>query len=215
MKLSQSRKDWLGRMTAQYQAARPTWVDSYLSARGISPQVADTYRLGYVDEPDPQHEMFTGRLAIPFITPTGVVAIRFRCLEDHACHDPDTGGCGSKYMGPKGENTHLYNVQALHDAEGFVAVTEGELDAAVSSVCGIPAVGVPGSNNWKPHYRRLFEDFDKVLILGDGDKAGRDFTSKLLTALPNAESRTLPAGYDVSSYLLEYSDEEFIDHCLG
>lgn len=214
MKLSQSRKDWLGRTTDKYVAARPTWVDSYLAARGISPTDADTFRLGYVDAPDAQHQMYAGRLSIPFLTPTGVVSLRFRCLEDHDCSDKDGGGCGAKYLGGA-EETRLYNVEALHRADSYVGITEGELDAVVSTLAGIPAVGVPGAHHWKPYWTRLFADFDRVLLLGDGDTPGRDFVNKVLGLLPNAEARTLPPGHDVSSFVLEQGDLNYIQHAIG
>jgi DNA primase len=209
VRLSQSRKNWLERVTAAYQQARPEWVDSYLIDRGIAKEAADTYRLGYVNEPDPQHEQFQGRLSVPFLTPTGVVALRFRCL---LAHDHD--GC-PKYQGPEGEETRLYNVDALHRAESYVGIAEGELDALVATESGVPTVGVPGSHAWKDHWFRLFEDFDRVLVFGDGDKAGREFGSKMLSILPNAETRTMPNGEDIGSFVIKYGWDEFINHAFG
>lgn len=214
MKLSQSRKDWLARTTDQYARSRPTWLDSYLNARGITQTDADTYRLGYVGDPDEQHSAYRGRLSIPYITPTGVVQIRFRCLEEHDCGDKESGGCGAKYLGGA-EETRLYNVLALHQADTYVGIAEGELDALVSTAVGVQAVGLPGSHHWKPHWSRLFQDFERVLLLGDGDKAGREFVNRVLGILPNAEACTLPAGHDVSSFVLDHGDHAYIDHCLG
>ena len=61
-----------------------------------------------------------------------------------------------KYMGLPGTHTRLYNVLALQQAGDFIAVCEGEIDAiTLHYKCGVPAVGVPGANSWKPHYTRL------------------------------------------------------------
>lgn len=207
-KPSQSRKDWLGKLAGRYHAALTPETLGYLESRGLSRDAVSGFRLGLVTDPDPMHEPYAGRLAIPFITPTGVVYMRFRCLEDHAEFKCSDFGHG-KYEGPSGEGTHLYNVSALHSARSVVGVCEGELDAIVATSAGVPAVGVPGSQNWKPFYYRLFVDFEEVLILGDGDTAGRAFTAKLSPNIPGAVARVMPADYDVSSYVVEHGVEAF------
>lgn len=206
MRPSESQKSWLGTLADRYHEALDEKTLSYLAARGIDQDAAAGYRLGLVTDPDPAHQQYEGRLSIPFITPTGVVYMRFRCLEDHHCGDHDHG----KYQGVSGETTHLYNVISLHIAEGTVAVTEGELDALISSEAGMPAVGVPGATNWKPFYYRLFDDYDRVIIVGDGDKAGREFVASLARNLPNSIRRPMPEGYDVNSYVLEHGPDAYL-----
>lgn len=208
MKQSDSQKAWLGKVTDRYHESLTPEVLSYLESRGISPDDAASYRLGLVNDPDPMHEPFRGRLSIPFITPTGVVYIRFRCLEDHDCRELGHG----KYEGQAGTTTHLYNVQALHDADTIIGITEGELDGLVSTVAGLPAVGVPGANNWKPFYYRLFDDFERVIILGDGDQAGRDFTNKLAQHIPGGEAKLMPKGTDVNSFVQENGQKAFLSY---
>jgi DNA primase len=151
--------------------------------------------------------MYEGRLAIPFITPTGVVYMRFRCLENHDCDELMHG----KYEGQKGLGTHLYNVSALHDAVSVVGICEGELDALVASISGLSSVGVPGANNWKPFYSRLFDDFERVLILGDGDPAGREFSTKLSSVIDNAIPCPMPRDEDVSSFVVKHGADAFLE----
>jgi DNA primase len=139
------------------------------------------------------------------------VSMRFRCLADHICNDDFHG----KYEGVPGESTHLYNVQALHDATDQIGVAEGELDAAVATVCGLPTVGCPGASNWKPFYYRLFDDFQYVYILGDGDSAGRKWAGGLVPNIPGAVSRVQPAGYDVSSYVAEHGAQAWLESVIG
>lgn len=208
MRLSESQKSWLEKVSLRYHESLTTEVVSYLESRGIDQDAIAGYRLGYVGDPDPMHEPFRGRLSIPFLTPTGTVYIRFRCLEPHDCKDAAHG----KYEGPKNWDTHLYNVQALHEADCFVAVSEGELDALVATEAGFPTVGVPGAQNWKPFYYRLFDDFERVVILGDGDKAGRDFTGKLAQGIPGGQAKLMPEGQDVNSYVREYGAEAFLEY---
>lgn len=183
----------------------------------------DGSRLGLVVDPDPAHTQFEGRLAIPFITPTGVVYMRFRCIEEiydhtHDCKEEDkrrreinkSWGHG-KYESPADTGTHLYNVPALHAAGSVLGVTEGELDALVATRSGLPSVGVPGSNNWKPFYYRLFDDFERVIILGDGDTAGRQFANSLAGNMPNAIPKPMPKDEDVSSYVVKYGADAFLE----
>lgn len=210
MRPSDSRKNWLGKLAARYHEALTPEVLSYLESRGLDQDAVTGNLLGLVSDPDPAHEQFRGRLSIPFITPTGVVFMRFRCLENHDCKEEEHG----KYSGPSGEETRLYNVPSLHDAVSVVGICEGELDALAATVAGLPSVGVPGANNWKPFYYRLFDDFEQVILLGDGDRAGRDFVNKLLPNIAGAVSRPLPKDHDVSSYVVEYGAEEFMRFAL-
>jgi DNA primase len=162
----------------------------YLAARGISRAVAARYQLGLVARPMPGHEMFAGRLAIPYLTEAGVVDIRFRAL----------GEAHAKYLSLPGATPGLYNVAGLLRATTTCAITEGELDAVVcDGVLGVPAVGVPGVNAWQASWVRLFVDFDHVIIPCDGDEAGRGFGSRLAKVLNDVTVITLPDGQDISS----------------
>lgn len=206
MKPSESQKSWLGKLARRYHDSLTPETRSYLASRGLDQGAVSGALLGEVIDPDPAHEQYRGRLSIPFITPTGVVAMRFRCLEDHECKEFSHG----KYEGPAGDPTHLYNVQALHDATTIVGISEGELDALVATAAGLPTVGCVGASNWKPFYYRLFDDFEHVPILGDGDAAGRKWASGLVPHIPGAVSCVQPAGHDVTSYVVEHGAEAFM-----
>lgn len=212
-----ARKSWLGDLTERYHEALLQTPEalSYLDARGLDLEQVSTARLGLVATPDPAHRRYENWLSIPYITPTGVVHMRFRCmaqLEDPEHHCEGHG----KYEGPQGEENHLYNVRILSDPKhSVIAVTEGEPDALVSTKAGLPAVGTVGTNGWKPFYNRLVDDYDRVIVLGDGDKAGRDFTVKLAGSLHNGVQRPLPEGEDVSSFVCKYGTEEFLNYAVG
>lgn len=205
---SSSQKEWLGALAGQYHESLSPETASYLAARGIDQDLAHGALLGEVVNPDPAHEQYRGRLSIPFITPTGVVYMRFRCLSEHDCGEFSHG----KYEGAAGLGTHLYNVAALHADSSVVAICEGELDALVANDCGIPAVGVPGANNWKPFYYRLFDDYEKVIIIGDGDTAGRRFANELASKIPDAIPRPMPKDHDVTSFVVENGAGSFLEY---
>lgn len=161
----------------------------YLASRGISPATSESFRLGLVGtsptDIHPGHEKYAGRLAIPSLGPNGVQSIRFRCLEDHDCHEV---GC-PKYLGVDDVPTKLFNLRAVVEADDVIVVTEGELDAVTVNQCGIPAVGCVGANNWKHHYPRIFTGFPKVIVVGDNDDAGRSFANKVAKTMWNATPR--------------------------
>lgn len=192
MKQSRSQKILLEKATAHYEAHLPL-AEKYLAQRGISLEIAQEIRLGVVADPLPGQEQFYGRLAIPYITPTGVVDIRFRAM----------GPEEPKYMGMTGTETRLYNVKALQSAGDYIAVCEGEIDTITLHYgCGIPAIGVPGVNAWKRHYGRLISDFERVFVFADGDQPGSDFAKTLSKEYNTVTIMQMPEGEDVNSIFL-------------
>jgi len=174
-------------------------IGAYLEGRGVTEIVASTRRLGYVNDPLVGHDQYQGRLVIPYITPSGVVDIRFRSVHD---------GQDPKYLSRPGVETTMYGVADLALDSPIIAICEGEFDAIIASeLCGIPAVGVPGVSNWKSYYWRAFEDYDNVIVLCDGDAAGKDFGKKIATSISNATVVVMPDDSDVNStYLAEGRD---------
>jgi DNA primase len=171
-----------------------TSAQAYLEKRGIGPLAAASFRLGVVRTPITGHETYRGRLAIPYLTPAGPVNLRFRCLRAHDCK---TEGC-PKYLSAEGAQTNLFNVLDLKKPSPFICVAEGEIDAMTLSMSGLPAVGVPGVENWEKHFSRCLDDFDKVFSFADPDKAGRKFASFLAREVRAVPVR-LPEGEDVNS----------------
>lgn len=171
-------------------------VEEYLAGRGITMDVARMYRLGFVDDPVVKgFDQYRGRLAIPYITRAGVVDIRFRAL----------GESSAKYLSRPGAEPTLYNVEAFFRPGDRVVICEGELDAlTMDGLCGLPAVGCPGVNNWKDYWGRLFADYHSVFVLCDGDDAGRTFGAKIAKQLDNAVVIHLPDGHDVNSLYLAH-----------
>lgn len=199
MKLSRSQKVLLEKATSYYEDNLPL-AEEYLLKRGIPLEVAEVIRLGVVVDPLPGQEQFINRLAIPYITPSGIVDIRFRSM---GLEEP-------KYLGYPGTQTRLFNVTALHTAKDFIAVCEGEIDAiTLHYLCDIPAVGVPGVNSWKPHYTRLLQDFNTVFVFADGDQPGINFAKSLSKELSSVIIINMPEGEDVNSMYLLHGNDYF------
>lgn len=198
--LSTSQRSTLN-LAAERYAVNLDLARDFLAPRLLEREVAAGALLGVCLDPLAGHERFVGRLSIPYLTPSGVVAIRFRCLQQHACRDV---GC-AKYDSPAGFPTRLYNVAALHTDGARVGCTEGELDALVAThVVGIPSVGVPGIKNWKEHFARCFADYDETLVFADhdeDDKKGKAAAEKVVRKIPGGRMVLPPKGLDLTEFV--------------
>lgn len=196
-----SSTHFLEEATAAYQeslASSPEGM-AYLAGRGLSENAVRTARLGLCSTPLPGHEPFSHMISIPYVTPAGVRGFKFRQMGDAL----------PKYNAPMGQRTRLYNVMALQDATETIAVCEGEFDAMLlTHMVGVPACGVSGSNNWKPHYPRVLRGFTNILVVTDNDakedgkNPGQDLASRILTDIPHARNVLLPPGMDVNEFYM-------------
>ena len=198
MKQNQEQKKLLEQATSHYQKAIHL-AEGYLTSRGLSLEDAEDFRLGVVAQPLVGHEQYEGRLSIPYITPAGVVDIRFRAIN----HEEP------KYLGLPGSETRLYNVGSYFKATDWIAVCEGEIDTITLTKIGIPAVGVPGVNAIKPHHYRILQDFDRIYVFADGDQAGREFTKDLARRISGITPIHIPEGEDVNSILVKQGSDWF------
>lgn len=200
--LSAAQRRFFEQAATTYQAdlVGDTSALAYLASRGLSPDALATFRLGAVRRPLPGHEQYAGRLAIPYLTPAGVVNLRFRCAEAHECQGHP------KYLSADGAGTNLFNVLDLKRDSPFICVAEGEIDAMSLSLAGLPAVGVPGVETWQKHFSRCLEDFDTIFAFGDGDKAGSKF-SNFLARETRARPIRMPNGKDCNDLFREQGAE--------
>ena len=194
MRLSSSQRQFL-LQAAQRYAAKVDLATEYLASRHLSVEEANIFHLGVVEDPMPGHEPYKNRLAIPYITPSGVVDIRFRSLLPE--QEP-------KYLGLVGSKTTMFNTQACFAADKYICVTEGEFDCIMLTVKTThPTIGIPGANNWKPHYVKILDDFETVIVLADGDTAGLEFGKKISRELGNVNIISMPDGEDVNSMIIK------------
>jgi hypothetical protein len=193
----------LAQLARAYQGQMDGATVSYLAARSISSSAVATFHLGLVREPAPGHDMFVGRLSIPYVTPMGARTIKFRCLEEHSCSEV---GC-PKYLGLPGAKPRMFNAQALIDGPPVVAVCEGELDAIVCSSRLVPAVGIPGVSSWLPHFPRMFDGTPRVIVIADNDEKedgrnpGRELAERVARDVEHAVVVYPPKGLDLTEWI--------------
>jgi len=176
-----------------------------LLERGISEEVATRFQLGTITDPINGHEMYEGWISIPYITALDqCVGFKFRRLDDGK----------PKYGSPTGQKAHLYNVTDVLIQSPYIVVCEGELDTVITSgMVGIPAVGVPGVQAWKPHFSKLFNGYDTVYVVGDNDikedgsNPGAEFSKRVASEILNSQIVTLPPGMDINDYYLAHGAE--------
>jgi len=195
---SQHWKTLLAKAAHTYQKAltanTPAGVAgrAYLTSRGITPEAINYFRLGLVDPPHDGHEIFTGRLCIPYITRTGIVSLRFRALN----------GEYPKYRSMEGTmgKDRLYNTRAFSRPEETLLLAEGEIDTMTASISGYAAVGISGATKWKAFYAPLFEGRRVVIVVDNDDKgAGRELAERVREDLPEARAAVCPPGHDLNS----------------
>ncbi len=198
MKQSLEQKKLLEKASSHYEQ-NVELAESYLKSRGLSLADAKRHRLGVVNKPVVGHEMFEGRLSIPYLTPSGMVDLRFRAINNE---EP-------KYLSLPNSSTRLYNVKSFFEAKDWICVCEGEIDTITLSKLGYPAVGIPGVKNIKRHYYRILADFDKIYVFADGDTAGKEFAKDLAKKLAGVVQIQLPDGEDVNSLFTKNGSQWF------
>lgn len=213
---SVSMRRFLEEACQRYQESLKDSVASrYLTNRGITSEVQTYFRLGFVEEPAKGHEFMVGRLAIPYITPTGIIQMRFRSVPENG--EIDGPAEFPKYKSETGGMVTIYNVIDLHNSDTVIAVCEGEIDTMSAHAAGIKAVGIPGAKNWTKEatvFARMFR-YRKPIILADNDDsgAGLKFAKEVQSSLNGSRIVLMDKGYDVNKYLMEFGPEALREKC--
>lgn len=203
-RLSESQRKSLGDATSRYhKQLTSSEAADYLNQRGLDPEQIKRFKLGYVHDPLPEHEPYRGMLAIPYIRRHPrhgwcVVNLRFRAINPEQT---------PKYKSTPGAGTYIYNTLALTTPTDEVGICEGEIDAITASLCGMPTVGIPGANTWKPYWSELFNGYSRVWVFTDGDEPGTKLGNELAQKLGNAIIIPAGDGEDLNSEYQKHGAE--------
>lgn len=191
-------EDAVLRYTQHVEIAYPWLAENW----GVTEETARDARLGVCLDPLPRHNAWAGRLIIPYLRGGRPYQLKARCIQNH------DGGLSCKEVGhPKylaeGDmEPSLYNVDALLTEDGeLLVIGEGEGDAIVLVYeMRLAAVGYPGAGAWRPHFTRAVgPDWPDVIVVADGDDAGRKAAVKISREILGSRVAVMPPGEDVAS----------------
>jgi hypothetical protein len=99
------------------------------------------------------------------------VAVRFRVSLDGS----------EKFRWRSGDKPRPYGLSLLEDARkaGYVILVEGESDCHTLWFHEIPALGIPGANNWRDRWATYLDGIEKVYAVIEPDQGGDTLREKL------------------------------------
>jgi DNA primase len=158
------------RFALQYVDAR----HAYLAARGVIPETVRTFGLGFYTGKG----LLRGRIVIPIHNASGeLIAYAGRAID----------GQEPKYRFPAGfrKSLVLFNLhRAIATNASTVVVVEGFFDTLVVYQAGYPAVvGLMGSSVSRYQADLVATHFDRVVLMLDGDNAGRQGAASIVQTL--------------------------------
>lgn len=180
--------------TSRYASQLNEEAIQYLTVdRGLSRGMLEYFRIGVVADPLPEHEAYRGRVSIPYITPSGVVSLRFRSI----------GGGKPKYLGMAGLSAKkIFNTRDLYTTQP-IFICEGEVDTISAHQCGFRSVGVAGVSNWEKRWWRIFRN-RTVIVLADNDDNGQGegLAHEIGQTIQDCQTVMMPSGHDVNSFFV-------------
>jgi hypothetical protein len=87
-----------------------------------------------------------------------------------------------RFRWERGSSTILYGLHKLEEAHeaGYVLLVEGESDTHTAWYRGLPAVGVPGVDNWRDGWALHLDDISKIFVMVEPDEAGKKLWRSLI-----------------------------------
>ena len=133
----------------------------YLTERGLTAETAETFGVGFFSGKGSMHD----RIVIPIHNPMGELA---------AYAGRSIDGSEPRYKFPAGfhKSLELFNLHRVR-GELSVVLVEGFFDCMAVTQAGYPCVALMGSTMSKTQGNLLAETFAHVIVMLDGDEAGR------------------------------------------
>lgn len=170
------------------------------------------------------YDRFRGRLMFPIQNAQGrTISLGGRVIPALVAAGGDDKG-GAKYInGPETllyrKSNELYGLDLARDAiraAGEVLVMEGYTDVVAASIAGVqPVVAVLGTALTRQHVRVLKRYAPRVVLVLDGDDAGRRRADEVLELFVTADADlrvlTLPDGNDPADYLTAHGAAAFAE----
>jgi DNA primase len=213
----------IGRFGLGYAPAQWDWLIGQAAAAGISP--VELLKAGLVvarQDRSGHYDRFRGRVMFPIRDPQGrCIAFGGRVLPGQTTPDGQPLEAAKYVNSPEtplfSKSGTLYGLDSARDAIAAsrrAVVVEGYTDCLAARQEGIDdVVAVLGTALGERHARLLRRYADRIVLVLDGDEAGRrraDEILDLLLAEPiDVRIARLPAGVDPCDFLVEQGREAF------
>lgn len=148
----------------------PCTLANYARAKGLP--IEHLQELGLTDF----HYVGEPAIRIPYRNPDGSeAAMRFRTALEKA------DGRDDRFRWRKGSKAMLYGLERSEGIRkaGYVVLVEGESDCHTLWYHGIPALGVPGANNWKAEWSGHLDGLARIYVVKEPDQGGDTLLEKL------------------------------------
>ena len=130
----------------------------------------------------------TSAISIPYLDENGRdPQIRYRVGLDSD---------GDRFRWKKGSKTRPLGLNHLGylREQGYVIFVEGETDYAALTLNGYPVQGIPGAGNWRPEWKRYYQDIPTQYIWKEPGQGGEAFVAKLVESFPELRVIDAPPG---------------------
>src|SRR5215207_1556203 len=166
------RKEFRSTPTKTAATLQPCNLENYADAKGLP--VEFLQRQGLRDQ------KYQGQPAvrIPYRGTDGTEeAVRFRIALEKSEEDDN------RFRWRTGSKARLYGLWRLESIRkaGSVVLVEGESDAQTLWYHRIPALGIPGANNWKAEFAEHLDGVERIYAVIEPDQGGETLRKKLVS----------------------------------
>jgi DNA primase len=168
----------------------------YLGERGLTEEITKAFGVGFFPGKGSMHD----RIVIPIHNREGeLVAYAGRAID----------GSEPRYKFPSGfhKSIELFNLHRVR-GELSVVLVEGFFDCMKVAQAGFPCVALMGSTMSKKQEELLAEHFGHVVVMLDGDDAGRSATTDIVDRLQGRVYRVQAVDLPIGGQPDGLSDEE-------
>jgi DNA primase len=134
-------------------------------------------------------------ICIPWIVEGQVWKVNFRRF-----------GSTPKYLQIKGSHSSVFGLETIRD-HTIVFIVEGEFDAMLleqeaGNLVGVCTLGSASSRHLSSKWLSYFLGCQRIYLVGDNDKAGKDWAETLLGLSRRLKQIQMPEGKDISEFWL-------------
>jgi len=123
----------------------------------------------------------------------------------------------TKFSWRNADKPHPYGLPAVEKAAatGYILFVQGETDYARCAQEGIPAIGIPGANTWKPEWASYFETVEVLYAWQEPGQGGERFVEAITRSFPEVRIVVAPPEARDPCELGKIEGQNFVDRMKG